>query len=173
MSTTLSMNNCGGNVGWSLDSVLAWGNANNSSSFNSYQNFTQGSGAGQVSKLYVAQGTISPSGTLSLDLAGSLVDMFGNALVFTAVKVLFVQNTNDTTATGIIIGGDTNAFGATAPKLFNAKTETVRIANPGSFIAVNGSAAGHTVTAGTGDILLLTNEDSVNTATYKLVVAGI
>jgi hypothetical protein len=174
MSTSLALNNVGSRVDWSYDSVLLWGNANNSSSFSKFQSFTQGTGAGNCNKIYIAQGTISPSGTLTLNLSTGLSDVFGNAIAMTGVKVYHVELTTDTTASNIIIGNaGTHPFGTTSPALFDAATDTISLYNGGVFSIVNPSALGYGVGSGAHDQILITNADGTNTATYRILIAGI
>src|SRR3546814_19767458 len=71
--------------------------------------FTTGTGAGQANGVYIEDFSIIASGSSNIDLAGSLTDAHGNALVFTAVKAILLiadaTNTNN-----VIIGNVVNGF---------------------------------------------------------------
>jgi hypothetical protein len=129
--------------------------------------FANGTGLNQGNAVYIDEFSIAASGSLDVDLSGSLTDRLGNALVFTAIKAVLViadaTNTNN-----VVVGGDANAvllgFGAAAQSFAVPPGGCMALANP--------SAAGWTVTAGTGDILQLANSGAGSAVTGTLVVIG-
>lgn len=136
--------------------------------------FDNGVGAGQVDKIFSDTRTLSASATENLDLAGSLVDAFGATITFARVKALLIRaatgNTNN-----VVVGANVaaNAWGTLfGPTGASGGTVTVR---PGAFIAVGCGAAdatGWAVTAGTGDLLVVTNSAGGTSVTYDVVVIG-
>jgi len=133
---------------------------------NSYGNtYTFGSGNSQANKVYSQQLSIAASATTSLDLdAGTLDDIFGDALTFTKIKAFRVYHKSVTGgSTDIDVAGDfiTTIFGAST-----------------SYPLVDGAVWEHqdidglTVVATTGDAIAITNNDATNAATVVVDIIG-
>ncbi|API58866.1 hypothetical protein BSL82_05695 [Tardibacter chloracetimidivorans] len=129
--------------------------------------FTDGTGAGQANGVYIDDFSIEASGTLSIDLSGSLEDAHGNALVFTAIKAILLiadaANTNN-----VILGNVANGF--VGP--FGAATESLTVPPGGCVLLSNPSAAGWAVTAGTVDLIKLANSSSGSAVGGTIVILG-
>lgn len=129
---------------------------------------TNGTGLDQANTVYVDDFSIAASGTMDIDLSGTLIDAHGNTIVMTAVKEILLissaTNTND-----VIMGnGGVNSF--LGPFAAAANTLTLK---PGNRLNVsNYSAAGWAVTAGTGDILRLANSAAGTAVTGTIVIVG-
>lgn len=124
-----------------------------------------GGGSGQVNKIYSVQSTISSSSTLSIDLdAGTLTDIYGNALTFTAIKAIRVHHKGTSAASTVSIAGDfmTTVFGAS----FNHS-----LAAGGLYLTSN-LASDYTVVASTGDVIEIINNDGSNSATVSVDILG-
>ena len=105
--------------------------------------------------------------TRSLDLYSALLGPDGNAISFKTVKCLLVHNKNTTAGEYIEVGGDANGV-----PLFSAATG-VHVVHPNSFLLIwNPSAAGYTVTAGSGDIILLDTTGSGAAVIYEIIIIG-
>jgi hypothetical protein len=131
------------------------------------QVLTNGTGANQANAVYIDEFSIAASGTLNIDLSGSLVDRLGNALVFTAVKAILLiadaANTNN-----VIYGNGTNPF--VGP--FSAGTATIT-AKPGTVqLLTDFSAAGWPVFAGSADVIKLENSAGSTAVTGTIVIVG-
>jgi hypothetical protein len=130
--------------------------------------FAPGTGAGQASKVFSDRRTVNASSNDDLDLAGSLVDPFGAACVFTGIKAIYVKaaaaNVND-----VVVGGhDTAAF--LGP--FADASDKVAM-KPGEVLLItNRSANGWAVTATTADILRIANGGSGTSVTYDIILIG-
>jgi hypothetical protein len=128
--------------------------------------YTAGTGAGAIDKKWCDRRTILASGADTLDLAGSLTNEFGATVTFAKVKSLVVKadvgNTND-----VWMGG-------AAANRFNTflKDSSVVVLRPGYLTLTAGSGTGYTVTAATGDRLLLKNSSSGTGVTYDICIAG-
>lgn len=122
----------------------------------------------QASKIWTDRRTIAASGSESLDFAGTLVDALGATLTFTAIKAIYVKadaaNTND-----VVVGGAVSN-GFVGP--FSDVTDKIRVKPDGSFSWV-APKTGVTVTAGTGDLLLVANSSGTTGVTYDIIVVGI
>lgn len=127
---------------------------------------TDGTGAGQCNKWYRAYRTLAAGTADNLDLAGSLLDPFGNTLTFTGIKyiaiALVAASANGTNK--LTVGNATNPFvgpfsAAGTIDIF----DSLELYHPG--------ASGWTVTAGTGDILKINNPGAAS-VTYCILIAG-
>lgn len=131
------------------------------------KSLTDGTGIGQANAVYVDDFTIAASSTLDIDLAGSLLDVLGATVVFTAVKEIMLiaadGNTNN-----IVLGGGTNPFlgplGGTTP--------TIAVKPGGHLKLADHSAAGWAVGAGSSDILRLTNSAGGSGVSGTIVIVG-
>lgn len=127
-----------------------------------------GTGSGQAQILFSDTRTLAASATENIDLAGSLVDAFGTTLTFAAVKVVKVcanaANTNN-----VVVGG---AGANTLLGVFGAATHTIAV-RPGGCFLWAAPQTGATVTAGTGDILLIANSGAGTGVTYDIYLIGI
>lgn len=130
--------------------------------------FSNGTGAGQVSQLYQDTGTIAGSASTNIDLAGSLTNIFGATITFTKIKFIWVKaDAGNNVANNLQVSrGSSNGF-----VWFLAASDGFILA-PGAF-NIWSDPVGVAVTAGTGDILTLTNGAATNVITYYLVIGGV
>ncbi len=171
MATTLTINNFKASLGFSYINSTTYGtNAEANGVFSYSESLTNGTGAAKAQKLYASQITIAGGATTSIDLSGSLTDQFGNALVFTKVKIIYIQLDDSVTpqASSISVGGNAAAVAA----CFGNANDKVVILAGGIFLLGNNSANGYAVTATTADILDITNLDGSVIATVNVGIVG-
>jgi hypothetical protein len=128
-----------------------------------------GTGADQANAIYVDDFSIVASGTLAIDLSGSLTDPNNNTKAFTAVKEILIKA--DITNTNNIVYGNaaTNQF--LGP--MGAATHTIAIKPGGRLSITDGySAAGWAVANGSTDNILLTNSAGGTAVTGTIVIIG-
>lgn len=129
--------------------------------------WTAGTGVGQVDKMFSDTRTLAASATENLDLAGALLDTLGASVTFAKIRLVMVfassANTND-----VVVGG---AASNTFVGMFNDATDKIRVKPGGAFVWVAPND-GATVTAGTGDILLVANSAGSTSVTYDIVILG-
>lgn len=127
---------------------------------------TNGTGASQADKVFTDTRTLTASATEDIDLAAVLTDAFGATLTFAKVKAVIISaaaaNTNDVQVTRPASNG---------VPLFMAASDGIAL-KPGYSFAFFGAGTGVTVTAGTGDLLTLTNSAGSTSVTYTIVVIG-
>ena len=127
---------------------------------------TSGTSTGKADMLWHDQRTLAASATENLDLAGSLSNAFGATQTFAKIKAVGVfaatGNTNDVQVT---------RDGTNGVPLFLAAGDGIAVKPGGAFwwIAPN---TGITVTAATGDLLVVTNSAGTTSVTYDIVVIG-
>lgn len=154
-----------------LSSALDTGTAefHHRASLNPVNEFTNGTGANQISKVFTDTRTLGSSATENLDLAGGLTDALGTTITFTGIKAILITaasgNTND-----VVVGG---AGSNTFLGVFADASDKINVKPGGAFLWTNPSAAGAAVTASTGDILLVANSSSGSSVTYTIVILGI
>lgn len=110
--------------------------------------------------LYSAAPVIA-GGVAVIDLAGSLEDALGNAIVFDKVMMLFIQNGNSSGANPIIVSTANNI------PILNGDTDSIVLAPGAAFLYVDEN--GIDVGAASSDLVSIagTNDD-----TFDIIVFG-
>lgn len=126
-----------------------------------------GTGAGEANAIYHDAFSIAASGSASYDLAGALTDALGQATVFSAVKAILLI-ADSTNTNNVVLGNGANPF--VGP--FDDGTATITLKPGATLLVTDPSAAGWTVTAGTGDILKLANSGAGSAVTGTIVIIG-
>ena len=126
-----------------------------------------GVGANQADKIFADTRTLAASATEDLDLAGVLSDPLGAALTFARIKAVLIK----------AAAGNTNLVQVTRPAsngvpLFLAAGDGLSVRPGGLFLWVAPDATGVAVTAGTGDLLTLTNSAGSTSVTYDVIIIG-
>lgn len=132
---------------------------------------TSGVAINQLNLLWHDRRTLAAGANEDLDLAGSLVNSFGTTATFVKVKLLSVAMTaaGNTATTTISVGG------ASANQFVNwvaDATDKIIVFQGGAMMLFNPSLAGYAVTAGTGDLLNILNNDGSNAVDYDIVIGG-
>lgn len=129
--------------------------------------FADGSGLNQTSKAWSDKRTLAGAASDSLDLAGILLDAFGQAITFARIKAIAIAAAATNTDT-LVIGGGTNAFAS-----FLGAADNEIILRPGGMLLLAApDATGYVVTASTGDILKIANSAASAAADYEIVLIG-
>jgi hypothetical protein len=128
--------------------------------------FTNGAGANQASTLYAKTRSVNASANDDIDLSGVLSDSLGGTITPTKVKGIRIRA--NAANPGDLLIGPAPANGFISP--FNAAADRIRCAPGGYVDLINPTAAGWTVTPGTGDLLRVTNGSGGGTATYQIEV---
>lgn len=128
--------------------------------------FTNGVGLNQVDLMWSDTRVLAASAVDALDLAGGLTDVFGNVLTFASVKVVLIWNKLAANKL-LTVGAGSNPF----LTWLIATGDGVKIPAGGGICLWNPIATGYAVTAGTGDILTITNASGGET-TYDIMILG-
>ena len=135
--------------------------------FNWTDRLRTGTGADQANMLWTDTRTIAASGDEDLDLAGVLVDAFGDTLTFARIKGLIVAaaagNTNDV---------EVSSDGSAGVPLFLALGDGITVRPGGVFAWFAPDATAVAVTATTGDLINIANSSSGTSVTYDIVIIG-
>ena len=152
------------NVDMTLASALDIGTAEYRPQYGANYVLDNGTGANQANELFADNRTLVASATENLDLAGSLINAFGTAIVFDKIKALIVKaapgNVND-----LLVGG---AASAQASSFFGVKVK------PGGMVAfVAPDANGYDVTATSADLLKIANSAGGTPVSYTIIIIGV
>lgn len=155
-------------VNTSLTSTLDKGTATSSETLNWAMTIANGTGASQGSQVFSDTRTLSASSNEELDLAGSLSNGLGSTITFTRIIGLIVEADAD--------NGDTISVGGAAANGFEtwvgATGDLVKVRPGGAMAIFANDATAYAVTAGTGDLLKITNDDSAAAADYTIYLIG-
>ncbi len=122
-----------------------------------------GTADGQYDQVFVDTFSIAASGSASLDLKGSMTDVFGNAFTPAEIAAIIIY-ADAANVNNIVVGNDTNAI-----PIFSAATASIAV-RPGSLFLITAGAAGIAVTASTGDILKLSNSGSGTSVAGGIII---
>jgi hypothetical protein len=126
--------------------------------------FSNGTGANQGNMFWHDQRTTDSTGE-SLDLAGGLTSAFGTTITFAVVKGIVIR-ASTSNSTNVVISRPANGL-----VVFAAQGDELAGLKPGGlFVWTDPSAAGLTVTAGTGDLLKVAA--SSGSVTYDVAIWG-
>lgn len=129
--------------------------------------WASGTGLNQADKIFHDTRTLLASATEDIDLAGSLTDALGAALTFVKIKHILVNaataNTNNVNVTRPAANG---------VPIFLAAGDGVPVQPGGTFVWNTPTAAGVAVTAGTADLITITNSAAGTSVTYDIIIIG-
>lgn len=132
---------------------------------------TDGTGANQVNLIWHDERTLAGSGNESLNLKNLTRTIYGSTVTydFASVKVLAISNTNTVAADDLYIDGTVASAWNTAWN--TSTTSKVEIAASGALLMVNPIGSWAVDDIG-NDILNIVN-DSTNSVTYRILIAGL
>ncbi|MFD8970541.1 hypothetical protein ACFV0C_37065 [Streptomyces sp. NPDC059568] len=128
-----------------------------------------GTGAGQADRIFTDRRTLAASATADLDLAGVLVDDFGQTVTFARVKGLLIAASEENTNNVVIGAASANAWAAL---LNSAGTLALRPGASVALMAGQADATAYGVTASTGDLLKVANSGAGSSVSYDIVIIG-
>lgn len=130
--------------------------------------WTNGTTADKADRIFSDTRTVAASGTDALDLAGSLLDIYGNTLTFVELRFIYIG-----AAAGNTNNVRWNRPASNGVPIFLAASDGIDIP-PGGFASWGCGADGKvTVTAATGDIINIDNSSSGTSVTYDVVIIGV
>lgn len=127
-----------------------------------------GTSADQADRIYQFNETLGTSATRDLDLSGSLTDSLGQSVVFVEVTTVILINKATVAGSDLLLGAGSNpvaTFWGTAGDQIRCKA--------GGIVAFGCRYdPAYAITAGTGDILRITNESASATVEYDIIIIG-
>lgn len=128
---------------------------------------SNGTSTSAADRLFHDQRTLTASGTEDLDLAGSLSNAFGSTLTLVELRAVLITASSANTNNVVLSRPASNGV-----PLFSAAGDAIAIPPGGVFLWACGADGKVTVTAGTGDLLTVTNSSSGTSVTYDVVIVG-
>lgn len=131
------------------------------------QNFSPGTDAiTKANIMFADTRTLAASGTENLDVSGALTDALGATVTAAEVVAIWIEASSANTNNVVVFGAASNAFNGplsgTTPKI------TLQPGNGCLLVCKQGWG----VTAGTGDIILVSNSGSGTGVDYTIVLVG-
>lgn len=127
-----------------------------------------GTAIDQADRLWTDRRTLTASSEDLLDLAGVLTDAFGATITFARIKALMVLGA--AANPGQLIVGAATTNGVVGP--FGAASHSVRVPPGGLFLIATPDLVAYPITAGTADILRVSNSSASASATYDITIVG-
>lgn len=142
-------------------------------------NFSSGSGNNQATTIWSDERTLSSTSFEAFDLRGgiAMVNVAGETITFTAIKMMYIENRHATASSVLKIGAIGNNpwdawAGGTSPQII-IRGGFLQGTNPGgSIMLVAPDAAGYAVVDSSSDQLIITN-DNATSLLYRIVLIGI
>lgn len=129
--------------------------------------FASGTGDDAADMMWHDQRTLTASASENLDLAGSLSNAFGSTQTFATVKAILVYAASGNTNNVNVSAEGTNGV----PGIFLALGDGVAVKPDGLFVWLAPNT-GATVTASTGDLLVVANSAGTTSVTFDIVIIG-
>lgn len=126
-----------------------------------------GTGADQSDLAYFNTRSISAASNEDLDLAGGLTSPIGETLTFVEVTAILIRAASSNG--GNIVFGPASANGFNGP--FGDASDRTSLAAGEAYLITN-KGTGWPVTAGTGDLLNVANDDGGAAGDYDIVILG-
>ncbi len=127
-----------------------------------------GTGLGQADKIFFDRRTLAASASEDLDLAGTLLDIYGATITFARIKTMLIAADAGNTNNVIVGNATTNGF----ITWVGAAAHTVTVRPGGVLLVAASDATSYAVTAGTGDLLHVANSGAGTSVTYDVVLIG-
>lgn len=151
----------------SQTSTSGIGSSLNNIKYDKIHALLDGVGLNQANQVWSSSATLAPSAVDSIDLAGGINSAFGSAITLSSVTTIAVVASIDN-GDNIEVGGNANAFAS----FLGAATDIIKIPPGGIMLLTAPDVVGFPVTAGTGDILDITNANAGASADYKIIIIG-
>jgi hypothetical protein len=128
--------------------------------------FTNGTGANQVSAPFAKRVTLAPAASVTYDL-NALTDVYGDALNFTKLRVLYVRNRETVSNRAVSLSGDFKSS-------FVAGTGVILTINAGGVFIITSPISGLTVAGPGQDEITITSDMEIGGAnvTVDILVLG-
>ena len=131
--------------------------------------YTDGTSSNQAKTYFIDSRALAATTTESLDLAGSLADPFGTTITFTVIKEIVIAIVSPDGSKKLRVGPQNVANAWQGP--FGGTGATVYIEFFHHWKMPSEPYTGYTVTAGTGDLLVI-NNPTASSITYGIIIVG-
>ncbi len=108
---------------------------------------------------YAVQTTLAGSGSVTVDLSGVLLDLFGTAVNFARLNYMWINLTDTTAASSVAVG---NAAATPLDGWISTVTYTVKVLNDGMLLIGDNGTGYPVVNAATDKIKILNNDGALS-----------
>ena len=123
-----------------------------------------------VDRVWYSSASLALSANTTIDLAGSLENIYGTAITFGKVKAIVLKNLSTTAGVDLSLGpNSSNGFGG-SNGVWGDVSDRSTIQAQGLFFWYDPN--GVAVTAGTADILYLANLSGSTSCAYQILILG-
>lgn len=129
--------------------------------------FADGTAANQADRIWKDTRTLTASATEDLDFSGSLTDIYGATVAFADIRMILITADSANTNNVRVIRPASNGL-----VLFAAASDEIVVRPGGAFFYVATDTTAIPVTAGTGDLLTITNSAGSTSVIYSITVIG-
>ncbi len=135
------------------------------------QVWSNGTGPNQINKIFRDRRTVTLATTTDdIDLAGGLIDIFGDTITFTHIKEIVILNRATVSGEDLLIGGAAaNAWN----QPFNGSATAKDDCWASGIWVRSAPLSGIAVTAGSSDTLRVTHNGSADDIEYDIVIKGV
>lgn len=128
-----------------------------------------GTGTNQCNKAYILKiSGLAPAGAQSIDMSGSLEDVFGDPVVLTKLRAILIHNTSD--AESVVSAANVTVTGNFITSRLGASTSIPLEA--GDAFAMHAGKSGLTVTNTSADVITITNAHGSENAAVEIILLG-
>jgi len=153
-----------------LSNTIGLGTTSSLAEFLYTASLASGTGADQINKVWTSDDrSIAASSSETHDVAGGLTDALGATVTMTKVKGIAIKAAS-TNTNNVVVGG------ATSNGLVNwvgDATDVINIRPGGCLVLIAPDSTGYAVTAGTGDLLKISNSSSGTPVVYDIALLGV
>jgi len=157
-------------IGWVFVEALDLSNVGDNSNLEYKKSMTDGTSADQADKIWHDRRTLATGTNDDLDMTALANTIFGTSVPINFAKVSAIMIKNLSTTAGDELKLDSSVANAfTGP--FNGSTSSKIEIGADSVLFLSSKKDSWTVTAGTGDILRITNSNA-GSVSYDIVIVG-
>jgi len=127
-----------------------------------------GTGANQANQVWGDTRALGNGANEELDLAGGLTNGLGATVTLAKVRLLAIKAAATNTDTLNVGGAAANGWATWV----GDPTDVIKVRPGGILVLAAPDATGYAVTAGTGDLLKITNAAALATASYDILIIG-
>ena len=130
---------------------------------------SDGTGADKADLCVEVDSSLGVGANTTIDLAGSLSDIFGDAVTFARIKALLIENESTDADAVLIVGG---AGANPWPGPFQDVSDKIEVRPGGAALFFCADATGWPVVGGASDVLKIENESGANACSYRITFVG-
>ncbi len=159
-------------VAWSYDNALANSTTQDHDTLRYSSSLSNGTAAQQADLLWHDRRTVTAgSPNDDLDLAGTLLDVFGQTIALAKLKGLLIRNLSTTSTDKLKVGG-AGSGGHAIAELFASDPDATLVIPGSGCLFLTAPLDGFAITAGSQDVLRVTHDGGASDISYDILLLG-